>query len=90
MTKNYYEMHSHQKTPVDYKTGRNSGTIFHTMWNSLNQVGVKKAKTACAKNYKGAWSVGKFPQYPSVTFRFFEDDDIRWWNNYLLEINHTI
>tara|TARA_B100000287_G_scaffold131286_1_gene123416 strand:- start:484 stop:753 length:270 start_codon:yes stop_codon:yes gene_type:complete len=89
MTK-YYEMHSVQEAPVDYKTGRNSGTIFITMWNSLNQVGVKKAKEACAKNCKGAWSVGKFPDYPSVTFRFFENDDITWWHNYLIEINHTI
>ena len=90
MTKNYYEMHGHQKTPHDYKTGRNSGTIFHTMWNSLNQVGVKKAKEACAKNCRGAWSVGKFPQYPTVTFRFFDDDDIQWWSSYLLKIDHTI
>ena len=89
MTK-YYEMHSVQEAPVDYKTGRNSGTIFHTMWNSLSQVGVKKAKEACTKNCKGAWSVGKFPDYPSVTFRFFENDDITWWHNYLIEINHTI
>ena len=90
MTKSYYEMHGHQKTPNDYKTGRNNGTIFITMWNSLSQVGVKKAKEACAKNCKGAWSVGKFPDYPSVTFRFFESDDITWWQNYLIEINHTI
>ena len=90
MTKNYYEMHSCQLTPPDYKTGRNSGIIFHTMWNSLSQKGVKDAKAACAKNCKGAWSVGKFPDYPSVTFRFFEDADIEWWNNYLVEINHTI
>ena len=48
MTK-YYEMHSVQEAPVDYKTGRNSGTIFITMWNSLNQVGVKKAKEAFQK-----------------------------------------
>ena len=89
MTK-YYEMHSVQEAPVDYKTGRNSGTIFHTMCNSLSQVGVKRAKEACAKNCKGAWSVGKFPDYPSVTFRFFENDDITWWHNYLIEINHTI
>ena len=89
MTK-YYEMHSVQEAPVDYKTGRNSGTIFITMWNSLNQVGVKKAKEACAKNCRGAWSVGKFPDYPSVTFRFFENDDITWWHNYLIEINHNI
>ena len=89
MTK-YYEMHSVQEAPVDYKTGRNSGTIFITMWNSLSQVGVKRAKEACAKNCKGAWSVGKFPDYPSVTFRFFENDDITWWHNYLIEINHTI
>ena len=89
MTK-YYEMHSVQEAPVDYKTGRDSGTIFITMWNSLNQVGVKKAKEACAKNCRGAWSVGKFPDYPSVTFRFFENDDITWWHNYLIEINHTI
>ena len=89
MTK-YYEMHSVQEAPVDYKTGRNSGTIFITMWNSLNQGGVKKAKEACTKNCKGAWSVGKFPDYPSVTFRFFENDDITWWHNYLIEINHTI
>ena len=89
MTK-YYEMHSVQEAPVDYKTGRNSGTIFITMWNSLSQTGVKKAKEACAKNCKGAWSVGKFREYPSVTFRFFENDDITWWNNYLVENNHTI
>ena len=89
MTK-YYEMHSVQEAPVDYKTGRNSGTIFITMWNSLNKVGVKKAKESCTKNCKGAWSVGKFPDYPSVTFRFFENDDITWWHNYLIEINHTI
>jgi|TARA_A100001515_G_C4525943_1_gene195200 hypothetical protein len=89
MTK-YYEMHSVQEAPVDYKTGRNSGTIFITMWNSLSQKGVRKAKEACAKNCKGAWSVGKFPDYPSVTFRFFENDDITWWHNYLIEINHTI
>ena len=89
MTK-YYEMHSVQEAPVDYKTGRNSGTIFITMWNSLSEKGVRKAKEACAKNCKGAWSVGKFPDYPSVTFRFFENDDITWWHNYLIEINHTI
>ena len=89
MTK-YYEMHSVQEAPVDYKTGKNSGTIFITMWNSLSQTGVKKAKEACAKNCKGAWSVGKFPEYPSVTFRFFENDDITLWHNYLIEINHTI
>ena len=77
MTKQYYEMHSVQEAPVDYKTGRNSGTIFITMWNSLSQKGVRKAKEACAKNCKGAWSVGKFPDYPSVTFRFFENDDIK-------------
>jgi len=87
---NYYEMHGHQKTPTDYKAGRNSGTIFITMWNSIEQTGVKKAKKACEKNCKGAWSVGKFPDYPSVTFRFFENDDITWWHNYLIEINHTI
>ena len=89
MTK-YYEMHSVQEAPVDYKTGRYCGTIFITMWNSLNQVGVKKAKEASTKNCKGAWRVGKFPDYPSDTFRFFENDDITWWHNYLIEINHTI
>ena len=56
MTK-YYEMHSVQEAPVDYKTGRNSGTIFHTMWNSLSQVGVKRAKEACAKNCKGLCTI---------------------------------
>ena len=90
MTKQYYEMYSVQKTPISYKTGKNSGIIFITMWNSLSQTGVKKAKEACSKNCRGAWSVGKFPEYPSVTFRFFEDADIEWWNNYLVEINHTI
>ena len=90
MSKNFYEMHGHQKTPNDYKTGRNSGTIFHTRWSSLDDKGVKKAKTACAKNCKGAWSVGKFPKYESVTFRFFDDEDIQWWTYYLIEINHTI
>ena len=44
MTKQYYEMHSVQKTPISYKTGKSSGIIFHTMWNSLSQTGVKKAK----------------------------------------------
>ena len=83
MTKQYYEMHSVQKTPISYKTGKNSGIIFITMWNSLH-------KQEYAKNCRGAWSVGKFPDYPSVTFRFFEDADIEWWNNYLIEINHTI
>ena len=89
MTK-FYEMHHLQKTPVEYKTGKNSGTIFHTMWNSLEDEEVEKAKKACAKNCKGAWSVGKFPKNETVTFRFFEDEDIQWWTHYLVEINHTI
>ena len=86
----YYEMHRYEQTPPDYKTGKNNGTIFLTMWNSLSQKGVETAKQACKENCKGAWSVGKFKEYPSVTFRFFEDEDIQWWNRYLIEINHTI
>ena len=86
----YYEMHRYEQTPPDYKSDKNHGTIFITMWNSLSQKGVKEAKKACEKNCKGAWSVGNFKKYPSITFRFFEDDDISWWKQYLIEINHTI
>ena len=90
MTKEYYEMHSVQKTPISYKTGKSSGIIFHTMWNSLSQVGVKKAKQAVQKIAEVRGVSVSFQNIPQSPFVFLKDADIEWWNNYLVEINHTI
>ena len=49
MTKQYYEMHSVQKTPISYKTGKNSGIIFITMWNSLSQTSKESKEELCKK-----------------------------------------
>ena len=71
MTKQYYEMHSVQKTPISYKTGKNSGIIFHTMWNSLSQTGVKKAKRKqkIAEVRGVSVSFQNIPQSPFVSLK---------------------
>ena len=36
------------------------------------------------KNCKGAWSHGKFREYPTITFRFFEPEDLHFFETYII------
>ena len=76
-------IHNYIELPDSYHKGVNQGTIVNTFWNDLDSPEVKKAIKECRKNCKGAWSHGKFKEYPTITFRFFEPEDLHFFEVYI-------
>ena len=79
----FKQISNYLELPDSYHKGINHGTIISTIWKELDSSEVKKAIKECAKNCKGAWSYGRFKDYPTITFRFFNPEDLHFFEVYI-------
>tara|TARA_Y100001951_G_C11065419_1_gene143121 strand:+ start:133 stop:444 length:312 start_codon:yes stop_codon:yes gene_type:complete len=70
-----------------YMAGQKHGIIIETKYTSVNDPKIMTLKKICKENCQSTWSVGFFPpQYQSITFRFFDENDIKLFNSALKQL----